>query len=198
MNSEKTDLTKHCELCLNHSINFQKGTFCILTNEKPNFDKKCSKIKFGKNLKDKITEVNVEYKKINDEKILVYIYFTVFLLLAITVFLSTYFFSEYISHRLKSFIGRPGGRPTGLFIGSIVIFISIGIALLSYAFGMLNKHLFDKKANLKNKNELDSILNLYDMIYEIDIKIKDRILKPSEVKTNLKITQKPPHSLHQN
>ncbi len=190
MNSEKINLTSHCELCLNHSVSFKKGTFCILTNEKPNFEKKCNKIKFGKNLKDKITEVNVEHKKINDEKILVYIYFTVFLLLAIAVFLLTYFFSEYISDRLKSFFAKAQGRPTGLFIGSIAIFISIGVALLSYAFGMLNKHLFDKKANLKNKNELDSIIDLYDMSYEIDVNIKDRILKPSEIKTDLKITKK--------
>ncbi|WP_338378713.1 hypothetical protein [uncultured Flavobacterium sp.] len=194
MNSEKTNLTKHCELCLNHSINFQKGTFCILTNEKPNFDKKCSKIKFGKNLKEKITEVNVEYKKINNEKILVYIYFIIFIILAIGVFLSTYFFYEYISGILKSYISKS----LVLFAIAIITFLSIGIVLLGYAFGMLNKHLFDKKANLKVKSELDSIIDLYDMIYEIDIKIKDRILKPSEVKTNLKITQKPPHFPHQN
>lgn len=39
MNLEKTNLIKHCELCSNHNVSFNKGIFCILTNEKPNFDK---------------------------------------------------------------------------------------------------------------------------------------------------------------
>ena len=183
MNPEKTNLTKHCELCLNHNVSFNKGIFCILTNEKPNFDKKCNKIKFSKNLKAKVIEINIEFKKIKIEKKLVYIYFTVFLLLAICVFLGTFFFYEYISEVLKINIGKS----TVFLIGSTTVFISIGIVLLSYAFGMLNRHLLDKKSNLKIKKELDSILELYDIKYEINIEIKDRILKPSQVKTDLKI-----------
>lgn len=183
MNSAKTIQTKHCELCLYHSINFKKGIFCVLTNDKPKFDTKCNKIKFGKILKEKITDTNVEHKKIKMEKIWVYSYFTTFLILGIGVFLLTHFFYEYISEVLKINIGKSAV----FIIGSITVFISIGIALLSYAFGMLNKHLFDKKRNLKNKKELDSILELYNIKYEINIDIKDRILKPSQVKTDLKI-----------
>ncbi|WP_157496524.1 hypothetical protein [Flavobacterium gelidilacus] len=117
------------------------------------------------------------------EKIWVYSYFTTFLILGIGVFLLTHFFYEYISEVLKI----NTGKSTILLIGLITVFISVGIALLSYAFGMLNKHLFDKKSNLKNKKELDSILELYNIKYEINIDIKDRILKPSQVKTDLKI-----------
>lgn len=183
MNSEKTNLTKHCELCLNHSINLKNGIFCILTNEKPNFDTKCNEIKFGKILKERITNINVEYKKLEIERIWVYSYFTTFLILGIGVILLTYLFYEYISEILKMNIGKS----TVLLIGSTTVFISIGIVLLSYAFGMLNRHLLDKKSNLKNKKELDSILELYNIKYEINIEIKDRILKQSQMKTDLKI-----------
>jgi hypothetical protein len=176
-------LFKHCELCKNKSQNLEIGVFCSLTNKNPNFDRFCDKISFNENLEKKITEVNIAFQKTKREKNYVYSYFVVYCIMSLGVFFFTYIFNNYITNILSKASGRP------LLIGSsiIIIFICIGFVLLSYAFGTLNRYRFDSKKNNEDKQELDAILKLYNIEYDFKISFKDRMLMPTDIKTELKI-----------
>lgn len=183
MNKNSIKLFKHCELCKNKSQNLEIGVFCSLTNRNPNFDVFCDEISFNKNLEKKITEVNIAFEKTKREKNWVYSYFVVYLIMSLIMFLFTYKFNDYISTILSKASGRP------VFIGSAItiIFICIAIVLLGYAFGALNRHHFESKKNTTDKLELDAILKLYKIDYDFKITFKDRILMPTDIKTELKI-----------
>lgn len=180
-NSKK--LFKHCELCKNKSQNLEIGVFCSLTNRNPNFDVFCDEISFNENLKKKITEINIAFEKTKREKNWVYSYFVVYLIMSLAMFLFTYKFNDYIANILSKSSGKP------VFIASsiIIIFICIAVILLGYAFGALNRHLFDSKKNNTDKQELDAILKLYNIEYDFKITFIDRMLMPIDIKTELKI-----------
>lgn len=181
MNENSKKLFKHCELCKNKSQNLEIGVFCSLTNRNPNFDVFCDEISFNENLEKKITEVNIPFEKTKREKNWVYSYFVVYFIMSLTMFLFTYKFNYYIANILIKASGRP------VFIGSsiTIIFICISIVLLGYAFGALNRHRFDSKKNTANKEELDAILKLYNIEYDFKTTFKDRILMPTDIKTEL-------------
>ena len=67
------------------------------------------------------------------------------------------------------------------------------MVLLGYAFGALNRYRFDSKKNTEDKQELDAVLKLYNIEYDFKISFKDRMLMPTNIKTELKI--KKPQSL---
>jgi hypothetical protein len=186
MLSNPTKHFKHCELCKNKIYNIQYGTFCSLTNKLPDFINKCDKIVFNENLETIITSVNIEYEKIKNEKKWAYSYFIVFLIMGMSMLFFTYFFTEYIS----SIVIKVTGKAIVVFPTINIIFISMGIILLSYAFGALNRHNIDwKKSNL-DKLELDTILGNYEVTYDFKATFKDRILKPTEIKMELKMKHK--------
>ena len=85
------------------------------------------------------------------------------------------------------------GKPVFIASSIIIIFICIAVILLGYAFGALNRHRFDSKKNNIDKQELDTILKLYNINYDFKITFKDRMLMPTDIKTELKI--KKPQSL---
>ena len=189
MNKNSKRLFKHCELCKNKSQNLEIGVFCSLTNKNPNFDVFCDEISFNENLEKKITEINIAFEKTKREKNWVYSYFVVYLIMSVAMFLVTYKFNDYIANILSKASGKP------IFIASsiIIIFICIAVILLGYAFGALNRHRFDSKKNNIDKQELDTILKLYNINYDFKITFKDRMLMPTDIKTELKI--KKPQSL---
>jgi hypothetical protein len=183
MNENSIKLFKHCELCKNKSQNLEIGVFCSLTNKNPNFDVFCDKISFKENLETRIKEVNIAFEKTKREKNWVYSYFVVYLIMSLAMFLFTYKFNDYIANILSKASGRP------VFIGSAItiIFICIAIVFLGYAFGALNRHRFESKKHTTDKSELDAILKLYKIDYDFKITFKDRILMPTDIKTELKI-----------
>jgi len=180
--SNTNNLFKHCELCINKSQNLEIGVFCSLTKKNPNFDVFCDKISFNENLETRIREVNIKFEDTKREKKWAYSYFVTFFVLSLTVLFFTYKFNDYISNILSKISAKP------IFIGSsiIIIFICIAIVLLGYAFNALNRHRFDSKKNTTNKLELDTILKLYNIDYDIKITFKDRILMPTDIITELK------------
>ena len=189
MNKNSKRLFKHCELCKNKSQNLEIGVFCSLTNKNPNFDVFCDEISFNENLEKKITEINIAFEKTKREKNWVYSYFVVYLIMSVAMFLFTYKFNDYIANILSKASGKP------IFIASsiIIIFICIAVILLGYAFGAFNRHRFDSKKNNIDKQVLDTILKLYNINYDFKITFKDRMLMPTDIKTELKI--KKPQSL---
>ena len=154
-----------------------------MTNKNPNFDAFCNKISFNENLEKKITEVNIAFQKTKREKKWVYSYFIVYLIMSLAMFLFTYKFNDYIANILSKASGKP------IFIASsiIIIFICIAVVLLGYAFGALNRFRFESKKHTADKLELDAILKLYNIEYDFKITFKDRILMPTDIKTELKI-----------
>jgi hypothetical protein len=189
INLHTNKLFKHCELCKNKAFNIEKGVFCKLTNKNPDFNTTCNKIVFNENLETRIKEINIKFEETKREKKWAYSYFVTFFVLSLTVLFFTYKFNNYISNILSKASGRP------VFIGSslTIIFICISIVLLGYAFGALNRHHFESKKNTTDKLELDAILKLYKIDYDIKINFKDRLLMSTDIKTELKL--KKPQSL---
>ncbi|MFD2892815.1 hypothetical protein ACFS5J_12415 [Flavobacterium chuncheonense] len=178
---------KHCHLCKNKLYKIEFGTHCSLTNKAPAFETKCDKIVFDYNLEDKIKLINIEFERVRIEKKWAYLYFITFLIMGIGMLIFTYHFVEYCTNILNK---RMISLNTALFITIPIIFISISFVLISYAFGAINRHRNDKKVIEAKKNELDKILTIYNIVYTIKIKLKDRILKPTNVETELKIMKK--------
>lgn len=174
---------KHCQLCKNKAFDIQTGTFCSLTNSIPDFDVYCRKISFNENLESKINEVNIKFEETKRAKKWVYSYFVTYLIMSLLVLFFTYKFNNYIANILSKVSGRP------VFIASsiIIIFICIAVVLLGYAFGALNRFRFESKKHTADKLELDAILKLYNIEYDFKITFKDRILMPTDIKTELKI-----------
>ena len=183
MNENSKKLFKHCELCKNKSQNLEIGVFCCLTNKNPKFEIFCDNISFNESLEKKIIEVNITFEKTKREKIWAYSYFVVYLIMSLAMFLFTYKFNDYIANILSKASGKP------IFIASsiIIIFICIAVVLLGYAFCALNRHRFDINKHTADKMELDSILKLYNIDYDFKITFKDRMLMPTDIKSELKI-----------
>jgi hypothetical protein len=179
--------SKHCELCKNKLYKIESGTYCGLTKKRPLFKNKCDKIEFNEKLNEKIKSINIDFEKVKVEKKWVYLYFFVFLAMGIGMFIFSYFFVEYISNILKkAFIGKS----KVVFPIIVIVFISIGFILLNYAFGVLNRFRYDKTSILNQKNEFDNILKNYNIDYNIKVTLRDKILKPTEIETEVDIVKK--------
>ena len=150
------DYGQHCRLCENRVYNIETGTRCSITNEKPIFEKKCDDILFDIKLKNLIDEVNIEIEKIAQSKSLTYVNFGFYLALGVIVILAGYIYGKMVY--------ESGWIST---IPLIIMFAGFGV--LPLAFGPFNKYRQGLKIAYQKKVDLDSILSLYGVTYEIKI-----------------------------
>lgn len=167
------NLTKHCELCDLQKYNIKTGTTCSLTDKKPSFNKTCIKIELNDKFENKLKEINVKYEKIKSEKLLTYIYFVVFLIIGLTVIIGGYLLGKFILDK-------------GVISTVPLIIMGVGIAPLGLAFGTLNNHLQEFKLAQKKKIDLDELLQLYKIDYQIDIKFGEKYHGNQDVFVQLK------------
>lgn len=68
-----------------------------------------------------------------------------------------------------------------------LIIIAIGLGILVFAAGPLNKYRNELAIAKNNKEKLDEVLNLYKIDYEIDLEYGEEIHGTREVRADLKI-----------
>lgn len=168
------NLATHCSLCDHQKVDFKKGTICSLTNTKPQFNKTCSKIKLTDEFEKKLKEVNIKFKKVNDQKILVYIYFVIFLSIGLSIIIGGYLLGKYV-------LG------SGVISTVPIIIMGVSLAPLMLAFGNLNN--FRQKLDVArtDKEKIDQVLEAYHIDYDIKIKFGKKYHGTQEVSATLNI-----------
>lgn len=168
-------ITKHCQLCDHQIVDFKTGTLCGLTNRKPDFTNTCAKAKLDSKLRPKIESTNIEYETILKTKTLVYINFVIFLVVGIAVILAGYFLAQYL---LKFRV-----------IAAVPFIISaIGLmGVLPLAIGPLNQFRNDLKLAKAKKDDVDNVLKIYNIKYNIDLTFGDKYHGVQDVGVDLNI-----------
>ncbi|MFD2564768.1 hypothetical protein [Aquimarina rubra] len=171
------DNTQHCLLCDHRTQSLQSGIVCGITNQKPDFIQKCGLIKLEGQLKHRIEEVNINYKKVLQKKPDTIFHFCLFTIIGLIVLAFGFFLGFYIVK---------GG---GLSVGPIII-IALGLGILGYAAAPLNYYRRETNNVKLLKKRTDILVDLYGLQYEIDIKIIEKKHHEIEVKKHLKISKK--------
>tara|TARA_R110002050_G_scaffold175204_1_gene308116 strand:+ start:78 stop:599 length:522 start_codon:yes stop_codon:yes gene_type:complete len=167
------DLARHCQLCDNQKTSLKFGTTCGLTDQKPEFNKTCSKIKLSEKFENTLKSVNIEYENFKRKKLLTYTYFVVFLAIGIGVIIGGYLFGKYgLNNRVISKVP--------------IIIMSVGLGPLGMAFGTLNKYHQDIGVAKNKKDRIDEVLNEYRIKYDINIMFGKEIHGTQEVYVDLK------------
>jgi len=169
--------SKHCGICENQIIDRNTGIRCRLTNEKPKFINKCETIYFDEKYKTKILDTNIEFERIRRRKTQIYSKTIGLLSLGIILIL------------------------VGLFIGlfalesgliSKVPLIIIGVGFLTLPNALKSFVLFRQKFSVaKNKKtELDSLLSIYNVEYDLKLNFTKDRHGNVDIKTNLTFKRK--------
>lgn len=159
------EVTKHCKLCDHQKIDFKTGTYCGLTNRKPEFYRKCLNAKFNSKLEYEINTINIEYETVLRTKWRAYIYFITFILIGtISIIAGCYiglvlFENWNYGHKFDRYLRSAS---VILILGSILFIFPIATNYLSH---YLNNF---KLAKAKKEN-LDKVLSLYGIKYDTDI-----------------------------
>ena len=171
------EITKHCQLCDYQKVDFKTGTICGITDIKPKFVNKCVNAKFESKLENKIQSTNVEYQRVLQSKWLVYTNFIVFLTIGMAVILAGYFLAQYL---LKFRV--IGAAP---FIISLVGLLFV----LPLATDPLNTYRNDLKLAKARKDDVDDVLKLYGIKYDINISFGKKYHGTQDVNVDLKINK---------
>ncbi|SDI01074.1 hypothetical protein [Winogradskyella thalassocola] len=167
--------TKHCQFCDHQKVDFKTGTICALTDRKPDFATKCANAKLDKKLESKIESINIAYEAVLKTKLLVYINFVVFLVIAVSVILAGYFLAQYLLN-FRVIAAAP------------FIISSVGLLIiLPLAVGPLNTYRNDLKLAKAKKDELDAVLNIYNIKYDITIYFGDKYHGTQDVAVDLQL-----------
>jgi hypothetical protein len=169
------EITKHCQLCNHQKVDFKTGTICGITDRKPEFVNKCVNAKLDSKLENKIETTNVEYQRVLQSKWLVYTNFIVFLIIGIAVILTGYFLAQYL---LKFRV--IGAAP---FIISLVGLLFV----IPLATGPLNTYKNDLKLAKERKDDVDEVLKLYGIKYDINISFGKKYHGTQDVYVDLKV-----------
>ena len=171
------NITKHCQLCDHQIIDFKTGTLCGLTQRKPDFINKCVKAKLDSKLQAKIESTNVAYEGVLKTKSLVYINFVVFLIIGLAVILAGYFLAQYLL-QFRVIATAP------------FVISAVGLmVVLPLATGPLNQFRNDLKLAKSKKEDVDNVLKIYNIKYDIDLKYGRKYHDVQDVEVDLKITK---------
>ena len=148
--------TYHCDLCDHQEKSLSRGSICTLTGYKPAFSNTCSKISLGTRFEDKLKEVNINYIRLQKDRVITYTYFIVFILIGIVVVAGGYLFGKYLLDQ-------------GWISTVPLTIMAVGLAPLGLAIGTLNKHLENRKAAKLKKDRVDAVLEKYRITYDITV-----------------------------
>ena len=167
------NFSEHCYLCDNIKTSLDKGITCKLSNEKPNFELTCSKISFNEKLQYRLEKVNLEYKMaLNNRKSTLFKFYLFITLGIILLFIGLIFTSFLITLYFSFFC------------------IGGGISILSASFFLLKNFRRKLKISKKEKKDLDKLIELYDMRYDINISFGKNIHGLKEAKIDLILDNK--------
>lgn len=171
------NLSEHCFLCENYKHDVMIGAVCGLTNEKPNFNTKCPNIVFDKKYEKHIEKVNVDFEKVRKYQLITKISAIAFSLLGIAALAAGLYLGQYYYER--GYLATP----------PIVIMVA-GFSVVTGTLWSYKKYLTAYTFAKNKKSRMDSILKMYNIEYEIDIKINKAIMDDQDVTTSLRFTRK--------
>lgn len=167
------NIKSHCGICDHRIYDFNTGAICGLTNEAPDFVRKCNYIKPEKKLEEKIVEVHTKLKLVTKTKTDTISHFIFFTLLNIALVTVYYFLATYDNY--EGYV--PGLR-----------FVIIGsLCLLAIAIGPINKYRRDYKIAKNDKQRLDELLKIYKLDYEVSINIVNEAHGDYDIEKQVKI-----------
>ena len=167
----------HCQLCDNLKFNLKDGTFCELTNQRPEFKNSCVKIDLNHTYKEKIELINLEHQSICNTKRSINQSIIFYIVIAISIFALGYILTSYLWD-----IG---------YVSTIsILAIFVGLVPLGKAISLFNHYKTNKKIATNKKGVLDKITSLYGYKYDVNIDAFHDSLGNIEYNTNLKIQKK--------
>lgn len=168
------DLARHCILCDNQVVSIKEGTTCKLTNKKPDFDTTCKTIELNEKFEERIKKVNIEYQNVQRTKTDTFGHVIIFSIISLSVIIGGYYFGSYAwQHGVISTVP--------------LVIIGVGLVVLVFAFGPMNKFRNDLAIAKSNKDKLEEVLNLYNIDYKIDLKYGEKIHGTIQVQADLKL-----------
>jgi len=170
------DLARHCLLCDNQIFSIKEGTTCKLTNESPDFNTTCATIELNEKFEERIKRINIAYQNVLFTKTDTFGHVTIFSIIRLAVLFSGYYLGEY-------------AWDNGVISTVPLMIIAIGLGVLVFAFGPLNKYRNELSIAKSNKDKLDEVLRLYNIDYTIDLKYGDKIHGIIEVQADLKVNK---------
>jgi len=184
--------TEHCLLCQNQQHNFENGVYCGLTDKKPDFEKTCNLIKFGKILEENILEKNVELRLVQKTKVDTIGHLVIFMSIGLCVV----FFGSYLLDifGIKLLTHRSGISAEALM--PMVFIVLIGIGLIIFAVAPLNLYRRNLKIAKSKKEKLDTVLDEYNLTYKLDLLFHKKWPNDIEVEHKLNVHSKQQKGSH--
>ncbi|MEO9953656.1 hypothetical protein [Nonlabens sp.] len=173
------ELTRHCDLCEHKKSDFKLGLVCSLTSRKPAFNKTCSKILLRDNFEEKLKQINLEYDQLNRKRLLTYSYTVGYILIGFIIIATGYL----IAYHINDVANKTSVR----FYTYPLTFIAISFAPMGMAISTLINYLQHIKVAKSKKEDLDSVLELYNIKYAIDIDYQTEFHGTQEVYIDLKV-----------
>ncbi|WP_420573346.1 hypothetical protein [Kordia sp.] len=163
----------HCGICDHKIYDFDIGAICGITNEAPNFSGKCNSIKPEQQLEAKIVDVHTKLKLVTKTKKDTIGHFILYSLINIAIVTLYYFI---FTHEVQT-----GGKK------GVLVIAFLSICLFGIAVGPINTYVIDYKIAKKAKEELDALLKIYKLDYEISIEISNEAHGDYDVEKKVKI-----------
>lgn len=168
------EFAKHCQFCTHQKRDFQTGTTCGLTEEKPYFNTRCPNINFNKQVENQIEELNVDLELVKFKKGAAIFHAIVFGCIAALIIVSGIL--------IGVFVWEAG------FIATVpLLIVSSGLGLVPFAIAPLNKFRNELGVAKRRKEEMDEILTGYKVKYESKISISKDIHGNLDVVANTSI-----------
>lgn len=164
---------RHCRICDHRKLDTMTGSFCGLTNAKPNFSKQCNAIQLNKTLEERIEDVEVKLKLVTRTKTDTIGHFIFYFLISLSIIFVALYLGNY-------------AYDWGVISTIPLIIIGVGFSTLVIAVAPVNKYRTEIAIAKKNKANLLEILNLYKLAYTAEIKITD-VHGTHEVEKNIKV-----------
>ncbi|EDP69456.1 hypothetical protein FBALC1_05173 [Flavobacteriales bacterium ALC-1] len=186
MNESSTlniSITKHCQLCDHQEVDFKTGTYCRITNKKPEFYRKCVNAKLDSKLEFEINTINIEYEGILKIKWRTYINCIAFYILGTLLIIAGCYVGLFLfknwnyGHNYDRYLGYAA---VILILGSILFIFPIATKYLSY-------YINNYKLTKTKKENLDKVLSLYNIKYDIDITFPKKNSDDDYIDVDLKI-----------
>lgn len=151
---------EHCRLCDNLNIDLQDGITCVVTNQKPNFNKTCLKIQLGEKFEKQLGLILINIEKLNKKKKSIYIQFFLFMTIGCILVLSQWNSISELTLTYSDFIVAL----------TLPLFIIItGFGLCGIAYGILKKYRKETKSVRFDKDRIDKVLDRYEIEYHYNV-----------------------------
>jgi len=159
--------TDHCQFCDHHKRDFQKGIYCGLTDEKPEFGKYCNKINLDHLFSKEIASINAKHYKLTSRKFDVIAGLILFPLIGVVILYGDYwFYHNYFKPYFLDAYTR--SRVTAGSFAIVAILFTTGITFIGKGVGPLLNHLENLKYSKQEKEKLDTICKLNGIRFEIE------------------------------